>query len=117
MKGWELNSDAFNCLNNYFSNIEDPKQLWNEIEGIYKHGLTDHNTETFLRVLQYEYKKGNELAEPITDLAYEIISETAVKNPSVVSELKMFNEDRQLFKDTLRFKMNLKSMDSLKKHE
>lgn len=108
LKGWHANKDAFNCLNNYLANVRDEKQLWIEIQQLYAD--TDaYNKETFLRVLQYEYNKDNELAEGIKDMAYEIIAEQAKVNPSIVSELKAFNKtDKQLIKDTLRFKVNFK---------
>jgi tetratricopeptide (TPR) repeat protein len=109
LKGWRLNRDGFNCLNNYFSNISDPKQSWSELQEIYHKEVNGMNRETFLRVLQHEYDKQHEFSEPIKDIAYQIVVEQIPANPSIVSELRSFNkEDKKLINDTLRFKVNLK---------
>ena len=109
LKGWRLNRDAFNCLNNYFANIYDEKALGEAIQSIYQKEITASNRETFLRVLQYEYAKGNGLAPMIKDNAYQIVSEAVKDNPAIVSELKSFNkDDKQLIKDTLRFKISVR---------
>lgn len=111
LKGWRSNKDAFNCLNNYFSNIEDEKQVLLQLQDIHTRDLNNHNKGLFLRVLEYEYNKHPGVEEEIKDMAYEIISAQATVNPSIISELRMFNkEDRQLVKDTMRFKMNRRRM-------
>jgi hypothetical protein len=111
LEGWRNNRDASNCLNNYFSNISDVKILKNEIHNIYHNEVTEQNSEVFLTVIQHEYKKGSELAEPMRELAYEVVAKNIQSNPSIVSMLKSFNKnDQQLIKDTMRFKQqsNLK---------
>lgn len=109
INGWRDNRDAFNCLNNYFSNISDIKQLHTEINTIYQIDVADNNRATFLQVIKHEYKKGNELAEPIKEMAYEIIAKEIKQNPSIVAELKNFNSNnKELIKDTLRFTLNSK---------
>lgn len=109
LQGWRLNRDAFNCLNNYFAGFRDAKQLGEQMQAIYQKELTTANRENFLRVLQHEYGKHSEHTQLIRDMAYEIVAEEAKKNPSIVSELKTFNKnDKQLVKDTLRFKVNRK---------
>lgn len=107
LKGWRFNKDAFNCLNNYFSNIADEKEVLMQLHQINATDLNNHNKGLFLRVLEYEYVRRPGIEEEIKDMAYEIISAHASVNPSIISELRMFNkEDRQLVKDTMRFKMN-----------
>lgn len=109
LKGWRLSRDAFNCLNSYFSNYRDAKQLGEQMQGIYQKDVKQDNREVFLRVLQHQYGRNEELKQPIRDMAYEIVVQEAKKNPSIVSELKTFNkDDKQLIKDTLRFKVNHK---------
>ncbi|MFY7965091.1 MAG: hypothetical protein ACOVO1_09360, partial [Chitinophagaceae bacterium] len=109
LSGWRENRDAFNCLNNYFSNISDAKQLLTEINTMYHTFVADVNRATFLQVIKYEYKKGNELAEPLKEMAYEIIAKEIKHNPSIVAELKNFNiNNKELVKDTLRFTLNSK---------
>lgn len=110
LKGWRSNKDAFNCLNNYFSNIIEEKQVLFQLQQINAVDLTNHNKGIFLRVLEYEYCRRPGIEEEIKDMAYEIISEQAAMNPSVISELRMFNkQDKQLVKDTMRFKMNYRN--------
>jgi tetratricopeptide (TPR) repeat protein len=110
LDGWRSNRDASNCLNNYFSNITDIKTLKNEIHRVYNSDVTEQNSETFLTVIQHEYKKGNELEEPTRELAYEIVAKNIKANPSIVSLLRGFNkDDKQLLKDTMRYKQQNKS--------
>ncbi|AYB32194.1 hypothetical protein [Chryseolinea soli] len=108
-KGWDSNKDAVNCLNNYFANIDDVEQLEKEIKAVSVESVTDQNRESFLTVLQHEYKKQKQLREPLTELAYELVATHIAINPSIVSRLNEFNpENKELFKDTLRFKLNAK---------
>ena len=110
IEGWRTNKDAFNCLNNYFSHIRDYKLLNHEIKSIYKNDVNDLNREEFLKVIWYEYKKNNELTDSLKEMAYEIISIHAAINPSIVSDLKLFNsEDLELQKDTMRFSFSFKN--------
>lgn len=109
LEGWRNNKDASNCLNNYFVNIPDTKQLKLEIETIYTNDLNRENSVSFLQVIHHEYKKKNEISEYIKEVAYEVIASQIPTNPSIVSELKNFNtNDKELQKDTMRFKINRK---------
>ncbi len=104
IEGWRSTHDAFNCLNNYFNNIEDSKHYAVEIARIYKEEVSATNREIFLRVLKYEYRKQNELSGTIRDMSYEIISEHISINPAMAQELQNFNPpDKQLNKDIFRF--------------
>ncbi|OFY83691.1 MAG: hypothetical protein A3F72_12820 [Bacteroidetes bacterium RIFCSPLOWO2_12_FULL_35_15] len=110
LEGWRSFKDPSNCLNNYFSNIRDIKILKREIETIYANDLNRQNSETFLQVIRHEYNKNNELSDSIREMAYEIVAAQIPKNPSIVSELKEFNlKDKELMKDTIRFKVNRKT--------
>lgn len=103
-EGWRKQKDAFNCLNNYFSHIEDLKTLKQEINHIYTHELNGQNSSSFLEVIKYEYNKQNELSEPIRDMAYEIIAAQLGHNSTIVNALRDFNKsDKELSKDTQRF--------------
>lgn len=107
LKGWRNNKDAFNCLNNYFANIPDSKLLHKELNNIYTHDVSPANRATFLQVLKPEFKRSKEqLGETISDMAYEIVAAEAHNNPDIVSELRQFNNDKLLLKDTLVYKMN-----------
>lgn len=109
LKGWRLNKDASNCLCSYFAGIPDTKQLSNELRHVYEKEVTTLNGETFLQVLKIQYDQHKELSPLIKEIAYEVIVSGAAVNPSVVSELKAFNkEDKELVKDTMRFRVNLK---------
>lgn len=110
LDGWRSNRDASNCLNNYFANIPDIKTLKHELYAVYHNDVTEQNSELFLTVIQHEYKKGTELAEPTREIAYEIVAKNIEANPSIVSLLRGFNkDDKQLIKDTMRYKQQIKS--------
>ncbi len=107
LEGWRNNLDAYNCLNNYFANIEDLKKLKREIDSVYLNDVTPENRESFLRIMQHEYKRKNELSEFVKEIAYEIISAHLSINPAIVNELKVFNKhNTELTKDLVRFKIN-----------
>ncbi len=106
MKGWRTNKDAANCLQHYFAGINGEKELTREMQEIYGRDVTPVNREIFLQVLHHQFKKHAVLAEPIRDMAYEIIVTQIPANPDIVSELRNFNtDDRELKKDTMRFKL------------
>ncbi|MGG9962278.1 hypothetical protein [Ferruginibacter sp. SUN106] len=104
LKGWRTDKDAFNCINNYFKNIEDPKLLLQAIENVYARDTTDHNKPVFLTALKYEQQKDAAVTNRTKEMAYEIVADLAVTNPDIVSELKNFNDDQSLSKDVLRYK-------------
>lgn len=108
LEGWRNNYDAFNCLNNYFANIEDLNLLVREIENIYAKETSPAHKDNFLKVLKYEYRKDKSIEERIREMAYELVSDLAAKTPEIVMELKNFNNDISLGRDILRFKTRKK---------
>jgi tetratricopeptide (TPR) repeat protein len=109
LTGWRENRDAFNCLNNYFANIPDVKILGTSLKSIFENEVHAANRETFLQVLRHEYAKATELSDSIKEMAHEVIVAQIPVNPSIVSELISFNKaDKQLVKDTMRFKISNK---------
>jgi len=105
LKGWQDNKDAFNCLNNYFTSIENPKEWKESIESIYSSHTNEENIETFLKVIQYEFNKSENKNDFIRDIAYEIISNRSKVNSQILLELKLFNKnDKILVKDVYRYK-------------
>lgn len=109
LEGWRRNKDAMNCLNNYLKDIADLNILKQQITAIYENDVNRYNAEAFLKAIQLEFKKKNELAEFIREMAYEVVAAQIPENPSIVTELKGFNEkDPELLKDTLRFHLLLK---------
>lgn len=104
LKGWRNDTDAFNCLNNYFVNIDHIPALTKAITDIYKNDINNHNAETFLKVIKHEYDKDETLKKTTSDMAYELVSQYGKKDPSLVAELKNFNKDPHLNKDILRHK-------------
>jgi tetratricopeptide (TPR) repeat protein len=105
LQGWRKNFDAFNCINNYFQNIDDPASLLHAIDWVYKNETNVNNKSIFLKALSYEYKKSDAVAGPVKEMAYEIVSGMAYSNPEIVTELKNFNKDKSLVKDLMRFKV------------
>lgn len=107
LKGWQLNRDASNCLCSYFAAIPDTRQLAGELQTIYDTEVSPSNRQTFLQVLKNQYEQHQDLSALIKEMAYEIIVTHVPVNPSVISELRAFNkEDKQLVKDTMRFRVN-----------
>jgi hypothetical protein len=113
LQGWRKNRDPFNCLNNYLANIDDEKTLAGEISRLYQSEVTPLNSQTFLRVLTYEFEKTQELKPMIKDLAHQIIVSHLKNDPSIITYLKSFGKsDKLLLKDTLRFKLNIQKRKS-----
>ena len=108
LAGWREEKDSFNCINNYFVNIEDIQILSKEIDRIYRNETNERNKQEFLKALKYEQKKDALIATQTKELAYEIISELAKTNSGILNELSAFNKDAQLSKDITRYKMKEK---------
>ncbi|GAB2647800.1 hypothetical protein GCM10027035_46800 [Emticicia sediminis] len=110
LEGWHSKRDAVNCLTNYFSNIENLKELKNEINRIYSEDLDGTNQTLFLETIKHEFKKQHDFADDIRNIAYEIIAKEIKTNPSISIELKEFNkEDKVLIKDALRYRTTSKN--------
>jgi len=110
LDGWRSNKDAVNCLTAYFSSIDDVEQLGKTIRSIYGDEITDKNRESFLQVIKNQYTKRDELKDSLKEMAYEIIAKQIPSDPSIVTELRAFNpSNKELIKDTLRFKLNKKN--------
>jgi len=110
LKGWQENKDAFNCLNNYFANIFDIKQLETQIQALYNDTPADKKI-IYLEAMKYEFKKDRELQPVTRDIAYKIISEEVETHSEIVNELKYFNPDDQvILKDISRYKTGRNKM-------
>jgi len=106
LDGWKKQRDGYNCLCNYFANIEEINLLKVEIDKLYQSEVSPSNSEVFLQAIQKEYKKQNAISDHLRELAYEIIASRLQENPSIVSEMRGFNKnDTELMKDTVRFKV------------
>lgn len=103
MSGWREQKDAFNCLNNYFENINDVHLLSKAINHVYQNETNKQNKPTFLKVLKYEFKKDKILAQQTKDMAYEIVADLAKSNPQILNELNAFNNDSKLQTDITRY--------------
>lgn len=110
LEGWRSNKDAGTCLNNYFFNIENEKELQNAIVKVYATETSDTNLETFLMVIKKEYKKSEALQVVVKDIAYEIVAKRIDQNPQIASELLSFNKsDRNIAKDVMNYKFTTKN--------
>lgn len=104
-EGWKNDKDAYNCLNNYFTNFEEKKHLENEIETVYNKEVTPEKKGIFLQVIRHEHEKSPEIKNLTRNIAYEIISDLVRENPQIISELRFFNkEDNMLVRDIMKFK-------------
>ncbi|WP_326982328.1 hypothetical protein VUJ46_19345 [Chryseobacterium sp. MYb264] len=106
LQGWEENKDTFNCLNNYFANIFDVKDLDVAIREVYKKTPSEKKS-IYLDAMKHEFKKDVRLQSTTRNIAYEIIAEKIKTHSEIVNELKHFNpEDEVILKDISRYKMN-----------
>lgn len=106
LRGWDENSDAYNCLQYYLANIPDDKAAWREIERIGNHQINAQNDTVFLKVLSNEYAKQDEHREEVKDMAYELISKLLSAGKISAHELFDFNEkNTRLRADTLRYEL------------
>ncbi|PWN65027.1 hypothetical protein C1631_020675 [Chryseobacterium phosphatilyticum] len=104
LKGWEENKDAFNCLNNYFANISDVKELETQIRDLYQKTPLFKKL-IYLDAMKYEFKKDPKLQAVTRNIAYEIIAEKVESRSEIVNELKYFNpDDEVILKDISRYK-------------
>ncbi len=104
LKGWEEDRDAFNCLNNYFANIFDVKNLDRQIQELYEKTPSEKKI-TYLEAMKYEFKKDPKLQVTARNIAYEIIAEKVTSHSEIVNELKHFNpDDEVILKDISRYK-------------
>src|SRR5690606_27037133 len=74
MAGWHKKMDAHNCLNNYFTNIDNTELLLAEIYRFYREGLEESRREAFLQVLKIEFHKYEALQHALREMAYEIVA-------------------------------------------
>ncbi|MFY0629123.1 MAG: hypothetical protein JXR05_02010 [Flavobacteriaceae bacterium] len=108
LKGWRENLDPIRCLNNYFVQFENEKELEEKIHQVYKDDVNSNNELNFLDVIEIEYKKGNNSQDSIQNMAYKIISKNADKN-YIVSVLSHFvKEDRHVTKDIIKHRLKNK---------
>lgn len=110
LQGWEENKDAFNCLNNYFVNINNVQDLNQKIQNLYLETPSDKKL-MYLEVMKHEFKKDVKLHETTRNIAYEIIAENVEKHSSIINELKHFNpEDEVILKDISRYRTGRNKM-------
>ncbi|MFD2940824.1 hypothetical protein [Flavobacterium notoginsengisoli] len=107
--GWRSNKDAFNCLNNYFVNIESTQKLSRVITSIYESDVSAENSELFLQAMKQEYKKHEDLEEITKNIAYEIVADKITTKPDIASELVAFNEkNKSILKDVMKYKLKVR---------
>ena len=110
LDGWRVNKDAGNCLNNYFYNFENEKELQKAIVTVYNTETSDSNLENFLMVIKKEYKNSDALKVVVRDIAYEIVAKRIRQNPQIASELLSFNKsDRNIATDVIKYKFKTKN--------
>lgn len=110
LQGWEENKDAFNCLNNYFVNINTIEDLNHTIQNLYKKTPSDKKL-IYLEAMKHEFKKDSKLQETTRNIAYEIIAENIENHSSIINELKHFNpKDEVILKDISRYRAGRNKM-------
>lgn len=110
LQGWEENKDAFNCLNNYFVNINTIEDLNHTIQSLYLKTPSDKKL-IYLEAMKHEFKKDSKLQETTRNIAYEIIAENIENHSSIINELKHFNpKDEVILKDISRYRTGRNKM-------
>lgn len=110
LQGWEENKDAFNCLNNYFVNINTIEDLNHAIQNLYLKTPCDKKL-IYLEAMKHEFKKDSKLQETTRNIAYEIIAENIENHSSIINELKHFNpKDEVILKDISRYRTGRNKM-------
>lgn len=109
LEGWHTNKDSFSCLKTYIESIPESKDRISEIQQLYSEGLSDQKSTLFLQLVKQQFMQKSEHKDELKEIAYEIIAQQLPTNPSIVGELKDFNKaDKELAKDTIRFKLKNK---------
>ncbi|MDF2831142.1 tetratricopeptide repeat protein [Chryseobacterium indoltheticum] len=110
LQGWEENKDAFNCLNNYFVNINNVEDLKHTIQNLYLKTPSDKKI-IYLEAMKHEFKKDLKLQKTTRNIAYEIIAENIENHSSIINELKHFNpKDEVILKDISRYRTGRNKM-------
>ncbi|MBB4801937.1 tetratricopeptide (TPR) repeat protein [Flavobacterium nitrogenifigens] len=105
-EGWRTNKDAYNCLNNYFSNIKTTDELAETISEVYGKDVSETNSESFLQAIKQEFKRDQKMEELTKNIAYEIVANKIDKKPEIALELLHFNEkNRSMLKDVMKYKI------------
>jgi tetratricopeptide (TPR) repeat protein len=104
LEGWRNDRDAVTCLNAYFSEIRDDRQLDREINMVYSKETTEKNKEKFLQVLKQQVERPG-VEQTVRDIAYEIVADRIAADPFISGELQAFNKkDKRLIKDILLYR-------------
>jgi hypothetical protein len=109
LQGWKDDKDAVNCLNFYFSIIDDTRRLEREIQVMYDRETSEKNREKYLQVLKHQFDRYTEIQDTTRDIAYEIIAQKIGSDPFIAAELQSFNKkDKRLLKDILIYRQRKK---------
>lgn len=112
LQGWKENYSA--CLQKYFENISDEDLLEAEISKLYLE-IENNKKTMYLKIIKPYYSKNKSLQLSIRNMAYEIISEQVHFENNLVDEIRYFEQDNELSKDVMRYKMNKKYVVKKKK--
>lgn len=107
LKGWQSSKQAEDCLGKYFVVKQERSEvdLSEVIQAVYQKSVPANKKTSFLHVLMRLKRKTPEVQACSREIAYEIISENAVKGKlEDLSYLKHFvEEDTLLGKDTSKY--------------
>ena len=104
LEGWRKDRDAISCLNLYFAEIRDDRQLDRTINMVYAEETNEKNEEKFLQVLKQQVERPG-VEQMVRDIAYEIVADRIVADPFISGELQAFNKkDKRLIKDILLYR-------------
>jgi len=104
IKGWKNRIDQYNCLRNYFDNISDTDEVWQELNRISTNDLDNSNDIVFLKLLKDEFNRQDENEQRIKTLAYSLLSKGLEDGRISAKELLPFNKKNKTIRnDILRF--------------
>jgi tetratricopeptide (TPR) repeat protein len=104
LEGWRNDRNAITCLNAYFAEIRDDRQLDRAINMVYSEETNEKNKEKFLQVLKQQVERQG-VEQTVRDIAYEIVADRIAADPFISGELQAFNKkDKRLIKDILLYR-------------
>ena len=107
LQGWESDKNTYDCLKEYFQNIDDDVQILEAFKHLYENRVSKRNCVSFIKVLQNTYQKNEVIAIQLRQLAYKIIAKETQRDHNFIEHIRAFNlEDRVVVKDIMRFKHN-----------
>jgi hypothetical protein len=101
LNGWREGKEQTKCINAYFDNVKNPKDLEKELSYFYKNETNSSNIKIFIKALKKHKDITPELTEFSKNLMYDIISKYYNTDPGIAFELSSFDEtNKKIHRDS-----------------